>query len=54
MDGSRNQALSIVDIVIGVAMIVVALWLHLVIPGIPFALLIIGGILLAITGFLYR
>jgi len=54
MDANRNQALSIVDIVVGLALIIVALWLHLVIPGIPFALMIIGGILLAISGFYYR
>ncbi len=42
------------DIVIGIVMIVVALVLHLVIPGAPFALLILGGILLVATGVVYR
>ena len=54
MTGNRNPALLMADIVIGIVMIVVALVLHLVIPGAPFALLILGGVLLIITGILYR
>jgi hypothetical protein len=50
----RNPALLMTDIVIGIVMIVVALVLHLVIPGVPFALLVIGGVLLVITGIAYR
>ena len=54
VNGMRSPALLVADIIIGVLMIVVALVLHLVIPGIPFALLIIGGVLLMITGVVYR
>ncbi len=54
MDRARSSALAILDIVIGLALLIVALWLHLVIPGIPFALMVIGGILLVISGFVYR
>ena len=54
MDKARSSALAVLDMVIGIALIVVALWLHLVIPGMPFALMIIGGLLLAISGFYYR
>ncbi len=50
----KSQVLLVADIVVGIVMIVVALVLHLVIPGIPFALLVVGGVLLALTGFLYR
>ncbi len=54
MDRARNSALAILDMVIGLALIIVALWLHLVLPGIPFALMLIGGVLLAVSGFYYR
>ena len=54
MNGKRSPALLVADMVVGVVMILVALVLHLVIPGIPFALLVVGGVLLLITGFLYR
>jgi hypothetical protein len=54
VNGMRSPALLVADIIIGVLMIVVALVLHLVIPGIPFALLVIGGVLLVITGVVYR
>jgi hypothetical protein len=54
VNGKRNPAILIADIIIGLLMIVVALVLHLVIPGIPFALLVLGGVLLVITGILYR
>jgi hypothetical protein len=54
VNGKRSPAILIADIVIGLLMIVVALVLHLVIPGIPFALLVLGGVLLVITGILYR
>ena len=54
MDRTRSSALAILDMVIGLALIIVALWLHLVLPGIPFALMVIGGVLLAISGFYYR
>ena len=54
MNRSSNSALAILDLVIGIAMLIVAMWLHLVIPGIPFALMIVGGLLLAISGFYYR
>ena len=54
MDRARNATLAIADMVVGIALIIVALWLHLVLPGIPFALMLIGGVLLAISGFYYR
>jgi hypothetical protein len=54
VNGKRSPVLLVADIVIGILMIVVALVFHLVIPGIPFALLILGGVLLLITGVLYR
>jgi hypothetical protein len=54
VNGKRNPALLVADIVIGILMIVCALVFHLVLPGIPFALLVVGGVLLAVTGFLYR
>ena len=54
MDKARSSALAVLDMVIGIALIIVALWLHLVIPGIPFALMIVGGLLLVISGFYYR
>ncbi len=54
MSAVRLSPLGVLDIVVGLLMIFVALWLHLVIPGIPFALLIVGGLLLAVTGFIYR
>lgn len=54
MTGSRNSALAVLDIVIGLALIIVALWMHLIIPGIPFALMVIGGVLLVISGIFYR
>ena len=54
MNGKRSPALLVADIVVGILMIVAALVFHLLIPGIPFALLIVGGVLLAVTGFLYR
>ncbi len=54
MNGKGSPALLMADSVIGIVMIVVALVLHLVIPGAPFALLILGGILLVITGVVYR
>ncbi|MGZ4813265.1 MAG: hypothetical protein ACXVZQ_08945 [Terriglobales bacterium] len=54
MNGKRSPALLIVDIVFGVLMIVCGLVFHLLLPGIPFALLLIGGVLLLITGVLYR
>ena len=50
----RWTALGVADVLIGLVMIFVALWLHLVIPGLPFALMVLGGILLAVTGFIYR
>ncbi len=54
MDKARSSALAILDMVVGLAMIIVALWLHLVLPGIPFALMLIGGVLLVVSGFYYR
>ena len=54
MNGKRSPALLVADIVIGILMIVVALVFHLMLPGIPFALLVVGGVLLVVTGFLYR
>ncbi len=54
VDGHRSSALLLADVVIGVVMVAVALVLHLVIPGVPFALLVLGGVLLVITGVLYR
>ena len=46
---SRNVRL--VFLIVGVVMIADALIMHLVIPGIPFALLIIGGLLLLWAGY---
>ncbi len=54
MNGKRSPLLLVTDIIIGILMIIVALVLHLVIPGIPFALLVIGGALLVVTGIAYR
>ncbi len=54
MNGKGSPLLLGADIISGILMIVVALVLHLVIPGIPFALLVIGGALLFITGVAYR
>ena len=45
-----NKALRILYIIVGILMIIYALIAHLIIPGIPFALLIIGGVLLIIAG----
>ena len=54
MNGKRSPALLVLDILFGLIMIVCALVFHLILPGIPFALLILGGILLLVTGILYR
>jgi hypothetical protein len=54
MDRRASSTLAIADLVIGIALLIVALWLHLVIPGIPFALMILGGLLLVFSGFYYR
>ncbi len=54
MDAKRSPALTVVNMIVGVLMILCALVWHLIIPGIPFALLIVGGVLLIITGVLYR
>jgi len=54
MDGKRSPALLVLDIIFGLIMIVCALVFHLTLPGIPFALLLLGGILLLVTGILYR
>jgi hypothetical protein len=54
LDAKRSPALMVVNIVIGVLMIIYALVAHLIIPGIPFALMIVGGVLLIITGAIYR
>ena len=54
MDKARSSALAMLDMVVGIALIIVALWLHLVLPGIPFALMLVGGVLLAVSGFYYR
>ena len=51
MDRTRNSALAILHLIVGLALIIVALWLHLVLPGIPFALMLIGGVLLLVSGF---
>ena len=45
-----NKALHILYVIVGLLMIIYALFAHLIIPGIPFALLIIGGVLLIIAG----
>ena len=50
----KSPALLVADIVVGIVMIIYALIAHLIIPGIPFALMIIGGILLIWTGVAYR
>ncbi len=49
MNGKRNPMLLVADIIVGIFMIIVALVLHLVLPSIPFALLLVGGVLLLIT-----
>jgi hypothetical protein len=54
MNGKRSPALLVADIIIGILMIVIALVFHLLLPGIPFAFLVVGGVLLVVTGFLYR
>ena len=54
MDRAASSTLAILDLVIGVAMLIVALWLHLAIPGIPFALMILGRLLLAVSGFYFK
>jgi uncharacterized membrane protein YjjP (DUF1212 family) len=54
LDAKRNPALTVVNMIVGVLMVLCALVWHLIIPGIPFALLIVGGVLLIITGVLYR
>jgi hypothetical protein len=54
MDKTRSSILAILDMIIGVALIIVALWMHLLLPGISFALMLIGGVLLAVSGFYYR
>ena len=54
MDRAASSTLAIVDMVVGLAMLIVALWLHLVIPGMPFALMILGGLLLVFSGFYFR
>ncbi len=45
----KHSPMMLIDVIVGVLMIIVALVLHLAIPGIPFALLIIGGFLLVVT-----
>ncbi len=54
MDKVRNSALAMLNLVVGIALLIVTLWLHLVIPGIPFVLMVLGGILLIITFFYNR
>ncbi|HEY5161756.1 MAG TPA: hypothetical protein VII81_01990, partial [Terriglobales bacterium] len=54
MDKTRSSILAILDMIIGVALVIVALWMHLLLPGISFALMLIGGVLLAVSGFYYR
>ena len=54
MDRVRNSALSVLHLVVGLGLIIVALWLHQVIPGIPFALMVIGGVLLVVSGVVNR
>ncbi len=54
MDKARSSILAILDMIIGVALVIVALWMHLLLPGISFALMLIGGVLLAVSGFYYR
>jgi len=54
LDAKRKPALTVVNMIVGVLMVLCALVWHLIIPGIPFALLIVGGVLLIITGVLYR
>ena len=46
-----QRVLMILNLVVGVLLLVVALVLHLVIPGLPFALMILGGLLLLLSGF---
>lgn len=54
MDRGARSTLAVLDLIVGIAMLIVALWLHLAIPGMPFALMILGGLLLAVSGFYYR
>ena len=51
---AKSPALLVADIIVGIVMILYALVAHLIIPGIPFALMILGGILLIWTGVAYR
>ncbi len=44
----KYSPMMLIDIIVGILMIIVALVLHLAIPGIPFALLLIGGFLLVL------
>ncbi|HEU5451689.1 MAG TPA: hypothetical protein VFU76_06875 [Terriglobales bacterium] len=54
MANVRSPGLLVADIVVGIVLIIYALIAHLIIPGIPFALMILGGILLIWTGVAYR
>ena len=54
MDRAASSTLAILNLIVGIASLIVALWLHLLIPGIPFALMIAGGLLLVISGFYFR
>jgi len=44
------SAMRLVNLIVGILMVVYALYAHLILPGIPFALLIIGGLLLIWAG----
>jgi len=46
-----NRRIGLVFVIFGVVMIVYALADHLIIAGIPFALLIIGGLMLVWAGY---
>jgi hypothetical protein len=54
MEAAQRRTLAILEIVLGWALLIVALWLHLVIPGLAFALMIMGGIMLVFSGFMHR
>jgi hypothetical protein len=46
-----NRNVRVVFVIVGVVMIVYALFAVRIIPGIPFALLVIGGVLLIWAGY---
>ena len=54
MNRGASSTLAVFDLVVGIALLIVALWLRLVIPGIPFVMMILAGLLLVVSGFYFR